>query len=134
MTTIGNNAFQCRDLTSVRIPKSVDFIDSFSFGYDIGNNKESNFKIYGYLNSSAESYAKDNGFKFIAIDETIYQPGDLNNDRVITTKDLLIMKELALGLYEDGSIEDFILLVDLNEDGNFSSADLVLMIHMLLEG
>ena len=102
---------------------------SLGYTYD---KKIDGFKIYGYLNSSAESYAKDNEFKFIPIEETTYQPGDLNQDQIITLKDLIIMKKLALGLYEDDFIEDNIFSVDLNQDGIFSSADLVLMIHTLL--
>lgn len=53
---------------------------------------------------------------------------DLDLDGNITIKDLVGMKKSALDLYENGSVEDFILLVYFNRDGKFSSVDLVLMI------
>lgn len=55
---------------------------------------------------------------------------DLDLDGNITIKDLvgIGMKKSALDLYENGYVEDFILLVYFNRDGKFSSVDLVLMI------
>ncbi len=53
---------------------------------------------------------------------------DLDLDGNITIKDLVGMKKSALDLYENGYVEDFILLVYFNRDGKFSSVDLVLMI------
>jgi len=56
----------------------------------------------------------------------------LDFDGNVTIEDLVIIKKISLGLYEEGSIEDFISLLDLNQDGRFSAVDLVLMIQKIL--
>jgi len=130
---IENNAFLgCNGITSIIIPKSVTLIGDFSLGYIFYNQKIDNFKIYGYLNSNAESYAQENEFVFIALEEVKPQLGDLDFDGNVTIEDLVIIKKISLGLYEEGSIEDFISLLDLNQDGRFSAVDLVLMIQKIL--
>ena len=112
----------------MRIPKSVISIGERSLGYG-----SSDFKIYGYLNSQAESYAIENRVEFINIEETTPQAGDLDEDYNITIKDLVVMKKLALGISEVGTVEEYLSLVDLNQDGKFTSVDLVLMINKILE-
>ena len=67
--------YECSSLTSVIIPKSVKSIGNEAFGYYYDYNKESEekisgFTIYGYKNTSAEKYAKKNGFKFVARNTT----------------------------------------------------------------
>ena len=70
VTSIGNYAFRgCHSLKSVTIPGSVKVIDNNAFGYNTGIGdtfKNSDFIIYGHKGSAAETYAKENGFKFIA--------------------------------------------------------------------
>jgi len=134
VTTIGDSAFKfCSGLTSITIPKSVTSIGKKSLGYTDDDKKIDGFKIHGYLNSSAESYAKGNGFEFINIEETTPQAWDLDQDYNITIKDFVVMKKLALGISEVGTVEDYLSLVDLNQDGKFTSVDLVLMINKILE-
>lgn len=56
-------AFQyCTSLKSVFIPNSVTSIGSYAF------EGCTNLTIYGYHNSTAESYAKSNGIPFVALD------------------------------------------------------------------
>ena len=56
------------------IPKSVTNLDDYCFGYYLDDNwvtqKYEDFTIYGYIGSAAETYAKENGFKFIAESHT----------------------------------------------------------------
>lgn len=60
------NAFKnCTSLTSVRIPKSVT-----SIGKDILL-ESTGVTIYGYRNSVAETYAKNNGIKFVAVEDLV---------------------------------------------------------------
>ena len=70
VTSIGEDAFEgCTSLTSVTIGKSVTSIGDYALGYysDNGYKKISGFKIYGYKDTEAEKYAKNNGFTFKAI-------------------------------------------------------------------
>ena len=68
VTSIGQNVFYNCKLTSVTVPKSVVFIDNYAFGYVPDPNgqprKIDNFTIKGYKGTEAETYAKENGFKF----------------------------------------------------------------------
>ncbi len=64
VTKIGYNAFlSCDGLKKVIIPRSVTNIDSKAFDFCDA------LTIYGYSDSYAESYAKENGFAFIALAE-----------------------------------------------------------------
>ena len=70
VTSISVEAFfNCTGLTSVTIPDSVTSIGERALGYyyDNGYKKISGFKIYGYKDTEAEKYAKNNGFTFKAI-------------------------------------------------------------------
>ena len=66
--------FNCTSLKSITIPKSVTNMSNCSLGYGDYHNtnkteKDSNFTIKGYKGTAAETYAKENGFKFIEISE-----------------------------------------------------------------
>ncbi len=67
VTSIGNYAFRgCHSLKSVTIPGSVKVIDNNAFGYIDRLWTISDFTIKGHKGSAAETYAKENGFKFVA--------------------------------------------------------------------
>ena len=77
VTKIGNFAFaDCRNLKIVTIPKSVTKIGTRALGYKYSPTDDDDgrylcikgFTIKGYSGTAAEKYAKDNGFKFVALD------------------------------------------------------------------
>lgn len=83
LVKIGQKAFLSQpNLKSVVIPSSVTEIGEHAFGYyinydedddmsippwEIGERKYSDFTIYGYPDTAAEVYAKENGFRFISL-------------------------------------------------------------------
>lgn len=78
VTYIGSEAFfRCPNLKSVTIPESVEVIENYAFGYDeeigyLGTNYQyisepiEDFEIHGKADSSAETYANENNFTFVA--------------------------------------------------------------------
>ena len=146
MRSIGTWAFgSCYHLTSVILPENVSSIDIVAFEdccnlesvtvsdpdceiYDHRNTISSDV-IYGYTDSTAESYAETYGNTFIAID-SIPVRGDVNADGVLTVADvvslqkwLLCVPDVKLADWKDG---------DLCEDDKLDVFDLCLMKRALL--
>ena len=77
LTSIGNSAFIDCGLTEVFIPRAVANVEQYALGYFTSQTeyggyiweKIPGFKIYGYIGTAAETYAKENGFEFIALKE-----------------------------------------------------------------
>lgn len=64
VTSIGNHAFsRCKSLDKIVIPASVTSIGGYAFHLI-----EYHATIYGYTGSTAETYAKENNIKFVALD------------------------------------------------------------------
>lgn len=64
--------YECPNLKSVTIPDRVA-IFNWAFGYlydEYSDIKAEDFTIYGYVDSDAEEYAIENGFKFIALGQS----------------------------------------------------------------
>ncbi|MCD8383678.1 MAG: fibronectin type III domain-containing protein, partial [Clostridiales bacterium] len=83
VTSIGSYAFYgCYNLTSVTIPATVTYIGTMAFGYtyegyfdDPGDDYlMSSFVIYGYTGSAAETYAKNNGIRFVSLGSVLATP------------------------------------------------------------
>ena len=72
---IADSAFlDCHNLTSIIIPESVVSIGYKALGYYYSHSVDNyeriyNFTVTGYRNTAAETYANENGFAFIALDE-----------------------------------------------------------------
>lgn len=112
---IDNRAFyNCPELNTVTIPAKVKEIGKNAFGYQ-GNifdeedyeygeeNSIQNFKITGYLNTAAETYAKENGFEFISLGKQILT-GDANQDGTVNIKDVTYLQmHIAGNKNTDGS-------------------------------
>lgn len=70
LTTIEPDAFKgCKDLEKITIPESVTMMDDCGFGLEVENYEykgaDNDAVIYGKKGSTAESYAKENGIKFV---------------------------------------------------------------------
>lgn len=66
VTTICDEAFlQCAFLESVTVPESVTDIGKHALGYNSTKAKNTDFVICGKPGTAAETYAKENGFKFV---------------------------------------------------------------------
>ena len=77
-----NNLFL---ISSIIIPKDVSFIARDSF-------ENCNIlTINGYIGTYAETYAKENDFEFIAIDEKILT-GDANQDGKLSVSDVTALQ------------------------------------------
>ena len=67
------------NLKAVIIPKSVKEISLYTFGTSLNS-------IYGYKGTAAETYAKENGFKFIALD--VSEPTSVSLNKTSLTLDV----------------------------------------------
>lgn len=131
VTNIGDYAFrECTSLTSTTIPDSVTYIGQKSFGYycDWDTRKYikiDNFTISSYAGTAAEQYARDNGFKFIALSAPSPALGDINGDGNISIADaIMIQKHIANIVTLDG---DALTVADVTKDGNISIADAIML-------
>lgn len=138
---IDNRAFyNCPELNTVTIPAKVKEIGKNAFGYQ-GNifdeedyeygeeNSIQNFKITGYLNTAAETYAKENGFEFISLGEQILI-GDANQDGTVNIKDVTYLQmHIAGNKNTDGSPlidetnKQLFDSIDMNNDGKLTVND-----------
>ena len=104
---IGNTFSNCPNLKAVTIPSSVEKIGEHSFGYN-GSYYDSekgeyvsetvdNFTILGKSGTAAETYANENGFTFIDLDNKNYNHTDNNSGiGVIAKADAeLVVKEIS---------------------------------------
>ena len=112
VTTIGYRAFyNCDNLYGVKIPASVTSIEERAFGYyydnsswhesDWGEYRVLGFTIYGYEGTTAEDYAKANGFDFLEPGEFIPHyniVGDANGDGEIDIKDATLIQKYSVGI------------------------------------
>ena len=99
----GNTFSNCPNLKAVTIPSSVETIREHSFGYN-GSYYDSekcetvdNFTILGKSGTAAETYANENGFTFIDLDNKNYNHTDNNSGiGVIAKADAeLVVKEIS---------------------------------------
>lgn len=138
---INNRAFyNCPELNTVTIPAKVKEIGKNAFGYQ-GNifdeedyeygeeNSIRDFKITGYSNTAAETYAKENGFEFISLGEQILT-GDANQDGTVNIKDVTYLQmHIAGNKNTDGSPlidetnKQLFDSIDMNNDGKLTVND-----------
>lgn len=138
---INNRAFyNCPELNTVTIPAKVKEIGKNAFGYQ-GNifdeedyeygeeNSIRDFKITGYSNTAAETYAKENGFEFISLGEQILT-GDANQDGTVNIKDVTYLQmHIAGNKNPDGSPlidetnKQLFDSIDMNNDGKLTVND-----------
>ena len=112
---IGALAFaNCDAVGSVMIPDSVTNIDYCAFGYTgspiKGIDPVPGFKIYGYAGTAAETYAKENGFEFIALDKTVDSATGIS----VAEKELNILPDGAEIKAEQLSADDNKIVFDIS--------------------
>lgn len=130
VNTIEASAFlACTSLKSITIPASVTEIKRQPLGYDYLDAKIEDFKIYGYKNTAAETYAKENGFEFISLGEQILT-GDANQDGTVNIKDVTYLQmHIAGNKNTDGSPlidetnKQLFDSIDMNNDGKLTVND-----------
>lgn len=65
---IGQGAFSNNDsLKAITIKGTPQRVEEYAFGYDTNGKKIDGFTVYGVAGSNTETYAKNNGFDFVAI-------------------------------------------------------------------
>ena len=133
VTEISADAFEgCNNLTSIIIPRSVTKINSYAFGFnaywddveeDIVHERYDDFTIYGYAGTAAETYAKENYFTFIALNDNP-QPtlGDADGDGEITTIDVTNIQRYC-ALLKTNIDEEILIYADVDGDGVLSIID-----------
>lgn len=136
----------CIALKEAEIPESTVYMDYAAFAgcealekitvnspdcliYDDEDTISSSAVIYGYTNSSAETYAKIFDRKFVPIGEITRVRGDVNADGTFGIADLVMMEEWLLGA---GEMDDWI-AGDLCEDNVIDVYDLCVMRSELLK-
>lgn len=128
--SIGQFAFlNCTELSKITIPSNANYIGYYAFGYYFENQsyydykKIDGFTIYGYTGTSAETYANENGFTFIALDSQ--QIGDVNGDGKISIDDVTdIQKYIANTM---NFTEKQMALADVDKDGKVAIDDVTLI-------
>lgn len=113
VTTIGNNAFSdCHKIENVVLPGTVKKIGNYAFFVcdslksitipasvtEIGEKIAKAYTIvaiYGYTGSTAESYAKEKGYYFFPLSNTV---GDVNEDGVVNLMDAIALNKYLAGV------------------------------------
>lgn len=106
---IESNGIACDKLRDIRIPYGCVLMPH-SVGYSTSDKPLADFTIYGYLGDFSQTYAAENGFRFVPLDPVAedweqlpaldepepYTKGDVNNDTQINLTDaILILKDYA---------------------------------------
>jgi hypothetical protein len=135
---IGENAFDfCSALTSVTLPSTLESLSSYTFdvcsslkeimipesvtsiGWNVFLGTALKI-IYGVTGSYAETYANENGYEFIDINDLTI-PGDMNGDAFCDLNDIDIMLRISTGVTEPSTVQ--LKLGDLNNDGVIDGFD-----------
>lgn len=128
VTTIKSAFIGCTSLLSVTIPKNVKNISDKAFGYYHNENwewfKVKNFTIKGYKDTAAEKYAKQHGFRFIALEEKELS-GDVNGDGKISIDDVTDIQKYIANMID--FTEEQVTLADVDKNGKVSIDDATLI-------
>jgi hypothetical protein len=102
LITIGDYAFAGTvNVKEVTVPRSVTSIGEGALGYGYGYKGEDykpieGFVIKGYKGTAAEKYAKDNGFKFVDLENMDILVGDANSDGIVDILDASMIQKYTV--------------------------------------
>ena len=145
VVSIGDNCFiDCYDMNNITLLNNETSIGDKCFGYyhaqfDDQFGKYQDVIIHGYSNSTAETYATENEFEFLPLDDATinigtstnnYLLGDITNDGKINISDLLMLKKYLLGLVTDNNIN--LDNANIMQDDNINVADMLKLKKYLL--
>ncbi|MBO5163871.1 MAG: leucine-rich repeat protein [Ruminococcus sp.] len=151
VVSISESAFyECKGLTKITIPDSVERIGLGAFGncaelqeitvlnpdctiFDLDGTLGEIAAIYGYDNSTAQSYAEKYGRKFVSLGEAPKKDilGDVNGDGMVDSSDAsLVLTEYAmLSTGGNGNFSESVKkLADFDKDGTIDSSDASLIL------
>lgn len=135
ITKISHRAFGgCPILKEVIIPADVEVIETESFGYDydiVGGYAYDSFTIYGYKDTPAEIYAKENGFTFVDISIPKKVSGDINSDGKANVADAVLLQKYLLAA-EKLTKEQYE-AADLISDGSVDAFDMIEMRRIIIK-
>lgn len=116
---IGRGSFLgCESMKSIVMPKTIESIPEWTLGYKWDVNTEryvrnSDFTIYGYPDTAAEAYAKENGFTFIEIKDepadasvTVGASGEFSPKLELTGDEALTAVAKALSAEQLAAVQD----------------------------
>ena len=129
VTNIGEYAlYGCGELTEIHIPETVTEIGRYALGYlnDWDELKVDGFTIYGVSGTAAETYAKENGFTFVAV-EPEYELGDVDGDGVVGISDLRLVLRSVCEKVTLSATEK--LSADVMKDGKVDIKDLRMILR-----
>lgn len=112
------------------IPDSVTSIDTKALGWywdeEYGlSRKVNNFTIKGYEGSMAETYAHNNGFRFVSL---LAKTGDADGDGQITVMDATEVQYLLAGLKPHVD-ESLIMFADVDQNGLLEIVDVTFILR-----
>lgn len=123
VTNIGECAFYgCESMKEIHIPQSVTEIGRWALGYlDASGIKVPGFTIYGVAGSAAQTYADENGFKFVEV-EPEYILGDVDASGNVDIADLrMVLRSVCEKTTLDA---DQKLAADVEKDDDINIQDL----------
>ena len=122
ITSIGPSAFErCTNLENATILSKDVKVGSRAFS------NCPNLTLCGYAGSTSETYAKENGIPFAAINYPSYIIGDLNGDGVVDMNDAILL--LQHSMFPDLYPLDYAGSVDFTKDGNIDLNDAILLLQ-----
>lgn len=136
VTSIGETAFaDCLRLSKIIIPESVTEIQTHAIGFVTFNGSGetsmiglASFKIIGFADSAAETYAEANNITFST---NFPQKGDVDDDGEITLKDVVLIRKYLVGDWDAVINEDS---ANVDGDNEITLKDVVMIRRYIAGG